>query len=287
MTGRVVKGIGGFYYVYDGVNTYMGKARGNLKRNRDLIYVGDIVDYELDDNGECIINKVSERHNYLTRPPVSNLGMLVVVFAAAEPEPNFPVIDKLIAACEAKDIDVVVCITKTDLAGEDVASGYVSHYSGVYPTAIVNGISGAGISELADLIKGRNVALAGPSGVGKSTITNLLTGSDTAETGRTSDKTRRGRHTTRHVEIFDLGDGTFLYDTPGFTSLDLAGIEASEVGNLFPEIRNRQAECRYSDCMHINEPDCAIKSAVESGAIHPARYNSYLTIIDEVKKWHR
>ena len=287
MEGRVVKGIGGFYYVYDGQQTFMGKARGNLKRNKDLIYVGDIVDYEIDANNECIVNKVVMRNNYLTRPPVSNLEMLVVVFAAANPEVNFPVIDKLIAACEAKNIEVAVCINKRDLVTSDKLEELVATYSDIYPTVAINGITGDGIKELRSIICGKNVALAGPSGVGKSTITNhLLEGELEVATGSISDKTMRGRHTTRHVEIFALADGTNVYDTPGFTSLDMPEMDEALIKTLFPEMR-KLTGCKYANCMHINEPECVVKDALHNKDIKETRYNSYLMMVEEVKKWHK
>ena len=284
MVGRVVKGIGGFYYVHDGEKTYMGKARGNLKRNKSLIYVGDLVNYQVDDNEECVINRVVERKNYMIRPPVSNLEMLVVVFAAANPEVNYPVIDKLIAACESRDIEIAVCITKKDLVTEEVLQKHISTYSGSYPTVAVNAMTGESVAELAEIIRGKNVALAGPSGVGKSTITNQLHEEAEAETGAISEKTRRGRHTTRHVEIFALADGTNLYDTPGFTSVEMQDMEPADVKGLFPEFRARLGECRYANCMHIGEPECAVKQAVAAGEIPRTRYDSYLMMVEEVKK---
>lgn len=288
MTGRVVKGIGGFYYVNDGHTTVMGKARGNLKRNKDIIYVGDIVDYDIDSNNECIVNRVVSRENYLTRPPVSNLEMLVVVFAATNPEPNLPVIDKLIAACEGKSISVAICISKKDLVSEERLEELRSVYADIYQTVTINGNDGDGLEELRKVIAGKNVALAGPSGVGKSTITNLLLGGkDEVATGQISDKTQRGRHTTRHVEIFALEDGTNVYDTPGFTSLDMPEMEAIDVQKLFPEMRLRADECKYADCMHINEPECSVKDALAAGEIKESRYNSYLMMVEEVKKWYR
>jgi len=293
--GTVVKGIGGFYFVHDGSATVMGKARGNLKRNKEFIYVGDIVDFDIDENdrdGECVINRVTERRNYLTRPPVSNLDMLVAVFSLKQPDVNYPVVDKLIAGCETAGIDPVICISKTDLADEEDVARALDIYGRLYPAVSVNGLSGDGVGRLREIIKGRRVALAGPSGVGKSTITNLLHRDDEvyevrAETGRVSKKTGRGRHTTRHVEIFPLKDGTMLYDTPGFTSLDMPQLDLLQVRELFPEFRELQDKCRYADCMHLNEPDCAVKDALASGIVAESRYGSYVMMIEEVKKWQK
>lgn len=290
MTGTVVKGIGGFYFVYDGSDVVMGKARGNLKRNKEIIYVGDIVDFDIDENdsdGECVINSITERRNYLSRPPVSNLDMLVVVFSLVQPAVNYPVVDKLIACCEQKGIEPVICISKKDLVSDEMLNDALSIYSKAFDTVSVDAISGEGIDDLERIISAKNVALAGPSGVGKSTITNHLLADlpIEVETADVSDKTARGRHTTRHVEIFALGDGTHLYDTPGFTSLELIETVPREIRELFREFRVVDDACRYSDCMHINEPGCAVKSAIEAGEISMSRYESYLLMSEEAKKW--
>lgn len=290
MIGRIVKGVGGFYFVFDGHNVVMGKARGNLKRNKELIYVGDYVDFDIDCNdgdSSCVINRIYKRRNMLSRPPVSNLDILVAVFSLSDPEPNLPVIDKLTASCEQKGILPVICISKRDLVSEERLEEVLSVYRRIYPAVAVNGMTGEGIAELNDLIKGRSAALAGPSGVGKSTITNLLTEAGAAKTGKISDKTGRGRHTTRHVEIFSLDEDTFLFDTPGFTSLELEKTEPCEIRLLFPEFDSLSYGCRYSDCCHINEPDCAVKAAMAEGSVSSSRYNSYLMMMEEARKWQK
>ena len=230
MLGRVVKGIGGFYYVDDGKRVHMGNARKNLKRGKSIIYVGDIVEFDLrQEDGDCIITKVRERKNFLSRPPVSNLDKLVVVFAAAFPNPNNLIIDKFTTAILYNNIEVIICITKPDLVSENDLKELVSTYDKAFPVVVVNGKNGDGIDKLYDLMKGSNVALAGPSGVGKSTIMNHITGRNDIETGDISDKTARGRHTTRHVEIFSIDNDTHFYDTPGFTSLDTPRLDRYHV----------------------------------------------------------
>lgn len=285
MTGRVVKGIGGFYYVSDDKQIHMGNARGVLKRKKNLIYVGDIVDFEMREDGDCIITKVHKRKNYLIRPPVSNLDKLVVVFAAADPEVNYLSVDKLCASSENINVSVIICITKKDLVDEARLNELKSVYQDVFPTFAVDSVTGEGVDELLEAIRGSAVALAGPSGVGKSTLLNAITkDASSAETGELSEKTGRGKHTTRHVEIFDLGDGTFVYDTPGFTSLELRVEDPNSVRDLFVEFLEHKQYCKYRDCIHINEPECSVKEALEEGKIQKTRYESYLSIYEEVKK---
>ncbi len=286
MIGKVVKGVGGFYYVSDGSQVIQGNARGNLKRRKkDIIYVGDEVEYDIrSEDGECIITKVLPRRNFLQRPPVSNLDTLVIVSSAETPEMIPLAVDKLTVYCEYSGIRVVTVFTKTDLVSHARIRELTSIYDGIYPTYAISNETGMGLDVLRQEIAGQSVALAGPSGVGKSTLLNALVHDAEAETGVLSDKTGRGKHTTRHVEVFPLNGDTYIYDTPGFTSLDLPEMDARDLWKYFPEFREPEQECQYGDCVHINEPICGVKAALADHRIPASRYESYLKMYEEVQK---
>ena len=286
MIGKVVKGIGGFYYVSDGASVIQGNARGNLKRRKkDIIYVGDEVEYEIrNEDGECIITKVLPRRNFLQRPPVSNLDTMVIVSSAETPEMIPLAVDKLTVYCEYTGIRVVLVFTKSDLVPETRLQELMSIYGDIYPSYAISSETGEGLDALRREITGQSVALAGPSGVGKSTLLNALVQDAEAETGVLSDKTGRGKHTTRHVEIFPLDGNTYIYDTPGFTSLDLPEMDPRSLWKYFPEFREPEQECQYGDCVHINEPVCGVKAALADHRIPTSRYESYLKMYEEVQK---
>ncbi len=290
MIGKVVKGIGGFYYVSDGKQVIQGNARGNLKRRKkDIILVGDEVEYEIRrEDGECIITKVLPRKNFLRRPPVSNLDTLVIVSSAETPEMIPLAVDKLTVYCEYTGIRPILVFTKSDLVPESRVQELIDMYQNIYPTYPVSNTTGDGLEALRKEITGQSVALAGPSGVGKSTLLNALVEEAEAETGNLSDKTGRGKHTTRHVEIFVIDADTYIYDTPGFTSLDLPEeMERTELRLFFPEFKEPSLECRYGNCVHINEPSCGVKEALANQQIPKTRYESYLKMYEEVQKWQK
>jgi len=210
---------------------------------------------------------------------------MMAVVALESPKPNPYVLDKLIASAEFANLKISVCFNKSDLV-EDTSLADVYASAG-FNTVIASAADNVNVDGLKALLKDEITVFAGNSGVGKSSLLNRIMERDLFETGKISDKTERGRHTTRHVEIFPLSDGTMLYDTPGFTSLDMPLIEPIAVRELFPEFRGLTGDCRYSDCMHINEPDCAVKEALAKGEISRSRYDSYLTMTEEVKKWQR
>ena len=285
--GIVVKGIGGFYFVDTGKEVFRTRGRGILKRDKSLIMVGDMVEATppLPGDDDGVILNVFPRKNSFSRPPVANLDKLVVTFSVADPKPNLEVIDRLLVMAESKEIDPLVCINKADKSIEGEVEKLYKIYSPIYPTVVTcckdNEIKG--IDELKALIGESKAALAGPSGVGKSSLTNLLIPEAEMETGDISKKTQRGKHTTRHVELFSVGEG-YLYDTPGFTSFDLQDIKENELQDYFPEMKEAARDCKFPDCFHLKEPECGVKSALDKGLIAQERYNSYVSCLEEIRK---
>ncbi len=281
MTGIIVKGIGGFYYVKspDG-NICECRAKGLFRKEKIKPMIGDYVTVE---NGS--LAEISERKNMLIRPPVANIDNLVIVSAAASPSPDFFLIDKMTVTAKNKGIDVIICINKTDLASD---SSIKLAYEGTgYPIISVCAEENEGVDELMPYLKNKTTAFAGLSGVGKSSLLTLITGHN-METGNVSEKIHRGRHTTRHVELLELEGGGFVLDTPGFSLFEVENIKAEDLWEYFPEFSG--GECRFKGCSHINEPDCAIKQKLLQGKIAQSRYESYKTLynqLKQVKEWEK
>ena len=287
MKGIIIKGIGGFYYVKaeDG-NVYECKARGVFRNEHITPVIGDEAEIEVK-NSKGSVTKIFPRRNRLIRPSVSNIDMLVLVVAAAEPDPNEFLIDKMLINANINGIKAIVCINKTDISdGERLREIYEK---AGYEVLVVCAQNNTGIDILKEKIKGKVSAFAGLSGVGKSSILQILTDSE-IQTGTVSEKIRRGKHTTRHVELFELSEGGFVLDTPGFSSLEVSGIRAEELGDFFPEIQNCTQACRFRGCSHINEPGCAVKEMVDDGEMPMSRYESYKELYEQlslVKDWER
>lgn len=280
MDGIIVKGIGGFYYVKAADNViYECKARGVFRKENIKPYIGDRVEITLQ-NGKGSIDKIYPRTSYLIRPPVSNIDNLIIVVAAASPDPNLLLIDKLLVNCEISGIKPIICVNKTDVkSGEFINDIYEK---AGYTVLSVCAKEETGFDELIPYIKDRTSAFAGLSGVGKSTILNLLT--DTVmETGEVSDKIQRGRHTTRHVELLELKGGGFVLDTPGFSSFEVSSIKAQDLYKYFPEMKELDDGCRFKGCSHINEPDCIVKEKVADNTIAKTRYDSYVELYNQLK----
>lgn len=282
-----MKGIGGFYYVKaaDGV-IYECKARGIFRKERIKPMIGDQVEIETE-GGQGSIMEIAPRRNTLVRPPVANIDMLLVVAATTTPEPNLRLIDKMLVMAEVNGIAPALCINKADIkAGAELRQVYQA--TG-YPIVEVSAKEETGMDALLPLLKDKTTAFAGLSGVGKSSILNLLT-EHQLETGAVSEKIQRGRHTTRHVELFELDGGGFVLDTPGFSSFELEHIGAQVLEQYFPEFADCTGGCRFKGCSHISEPDCAVKDKLARGRIAASRYESYVELykqLQSVKEWEK
>jgi ribosome biogenesis GTPase len=280
MRGLILKGVGGFYYVRPegaGIGVlYQCRARGIFKKDGLTPTVGDFVDFETLDEEEGVINAILPRRNLFVRPPIANVDLFVVMIAAARPAPNLSVVDKLLVSAEMARTEAMICINKTDLLSLEKLRDITDIYKDIYPSVAISCVCGAGIEELPPMLAGRKSVLAGPSGVGKSTLINRLRGDAVLalETGAISGRTKRGRHTTRHVELFDMDFGGMVFDTPGFTSFAVLGGEASALASCYPEMRALLGDCRFDNCRHLREPGCAVREALSKGRIAASRYAS-------------
>lgn len=292
MRGKIIKGIAGFYYVHDGQSKiYECRAKG-IFRNRNIKpLVGDDVDFTILDetNQEGNIDVIRERHSQLIRPAVANVDQALVIFAVTQPEPNLNLLDRFLVMMSSQAIPVSICFNKMDLAGAGQIDKYRRIYEKagcpVYFTTACEG--GRGIMSLRNLLRGKTTVLAGPSGAGKSSLTNLIQPDARMETGRLSEKIKRGRHTTRHAELIYVEKDTYLVDTPGFSSLDLKQPEADRLKDYFPEFADYARECKFLGCVHMNEPICGVKQAVKKGKISSERYHNYQLLYQEIKDKRR
>lgn len=285
MKGLIIKGIGGFYYVDTGSEIIEAKGRGIFKKDGITLAVGDKVELEIIDDAEKkgVINSIYPRKNQFIRPPIANVDTFVVVFAASKPKPNLVLVDKFLVMAEMHGVEAVICINKSDLVSPEVLAEYRAIYGNIYPVIAVSARTGEGMDELKQAVSGKTAALAGPSGVGKSTIINALIPHANMETGSISEKTKRGKHTTRHVEIFRADGGGRIFDTPGFTSFEIMEAEEDNLMHYYPDIDRYSANCYYDNCRHLKEPSCAVREALNEGKIHRLRYESYAANMEEIK----
>lgn len=262
------------------------KGRGIFKKDGTTLMVGDNVEITIIDEEakKGVIESILPRKNQFIRPPIANVDVFAVVFAPCKPKPNFALIDKFLIMAQRKAAEVIICINKCDLATEDELSEMKSIYDRVYTVLELSAGTGKGIEKLESLLSGKRAALAGPSGVGKSTILNRMIPHANMETGSVSEKTQRGRHTTRHVEIFDAFGDARIFDTPGFTSFEILEADEDNLWMYYPEFEPYGGECRYDNCRHLKEPDCKVREAVAEGKIHRLRYASYVANMEELKK---
>ncbi len=287
MTGKIIKGIAGFYYVdVAGSGIYQCKAKGLFRRQKIKPLVGDEVRITVthEQDMEANIEEIFPRKSELYRPAVANVDQVVIVMALANPEPDGGVIDRFLVQMEKLGLPAIVCFNKADLVSDEKLNLLKKRYeSAGYTTLAVSVKENAGIRELKSLLKGKTTALAGPSGVGKSSLVNLLSSEDIMETGEISAKLKRGKNTTRCVTLIVVDDDTFICDTPGFTSFEADETDKDVLRQYFPEIWEHEGECRFIGCAHMQEPDCAVKKAVEDGTIDAERYASYVRLYNELK----
>ncbi len=291
MQGKIIKGIAGFYYVHvveSGL--YECKAKGIFRKEKMKPLVGDIVEIDILDETEKKgnITEIIARKNELIRPAVANIDQALVVFAVTKPKPHFNLLDRFLIMMESKDIPVVLCFNKKDIATEPEIQELKDIYEKCgYQIVFTSALEGENTEELKDLLHGKTTAIAGPSGVGKSSLINIFQPNANMETGSISEKIERGKHTTRHSELIWIEDNTYIMDTPGFSSLYTNDFEKEELKYYFTEFSEYEGQCRFLGCDHIHEPGCAVKQALDEGKIHPVRYANYLEMYNELKEKRR
>lgn len=283
--GKLIKGIGGFYYVDADDVIYECKARGNFRQQKITPLVGDDVEISVNENAENRIEKIFPRKNELVRPPLSNLDTLFIVSSIVEPKINTMIVDKLIAIAEHKNIEPVLVFTKVDL--DNSYQQYVDIYTNAgFKVIVCDNTKGTGTVEVKKILKGRVSAFTGNSGVGKSTLLNNIFPHLKLQTAAISEKLGRGKHTTRHCELFKV-EGGYIADTPGFSSLDFEKGEKVLKDDLpfcFREFEDYIYQCKFAtNCTHVNDKGCAVCAAVSSGAISSSRHESYVAMYNEVK----
>lgn len=281
MQGVIIKALSGFYYVITDTGTVECKARGRFRMDGTSPLVGDRVEISLDPQGRGRVDSVLPRKNLFIRPAVANIDLLVSVAAEVNPVTDPFLIDRVTAIAEHNDCAVVICINKSDLSESARLSDIYANTG--YQVIRTSAVTGEGLEELRQALRGRVCAFSGNSGVGKSSLLNALCPELHLETGEVSDRLGRGRHTTRHIEMFDLGDGCYMADTPGFASFDvemMRPIRKEELQHCFPEFAPYLGKCRFDDCAHLREPGCAVTEAVEQGTISRSRHESYRRLYD-------
>ncbi len=291
MQGKIIKGIAGFYYV-DVVESgvYECKAKGIFRKDKKKPLVGDMVEMEVlhEKDMEGNITEILPRKNELIRPAVTNIDQALVVFAVTKPSPHFNLLDRFLVMMDSKDIPAVLCFNKKDIAEDEEIAKLKEIYEDCgYPILFTSAKEQENIESLKAFLKGKTTAIAGPSGVGKSSLINLLQSEVQMETGSISEKIARGKHTTRHSELIVIEEGSYIMDTPGFSSLYAGDFGKEELKYYFREFADYEGKCRFHGCDHIHEPGCAVKEAVAEGKIHQIRYQDYTEMYLELKEKRR
>ena len=286
MKGKIIRGIGGFYYIHTGENVYECKAKGIFRKDNIKPLPGDWVEIAVLDEEKKLgnIEEILPRKNVLIRPAVANIDQALVIFALASPKPNFNLLDRFLVMMEKQEIPAILLFNKLDLADEAACEEIMARYHGSgYELVFLSAATSQGVETVRKILRGKTTTVAGPSGVGKSSLINKLQNQLFMETGAISEKIERGRHTTRHTELLYVEEDTYILDTPGFSSVDLIGVEKETLGSFFPEIRGREDGCRFARCSHLTEPDCMVRLALADGEISESRYENYRLFYEELK----
>lgn len=285
LKGTIVKGIGGFYYVQTEAGLIECRARGRFRKEGDSPMVGDFVTVRqtAENAAKGSVEEILPRKNAFVRPPVSNIDQMIVTISVKNPESSLLLADQLTVTAEAAGVQPVICINKNDLDEDRAKHIYSIYVTTGYTTIMTSAKTDCGLDVLREILKGKITAFAGNSGVGKSSLLNRLCEGLSLQTGTVSDKTKRGRHTTRHTELFELPFGGYVFDTPGFSSYASEGITAAELCKFFPEMAAITEPCRFAGCAHLAEPGCRVKEALAEGKIAPERYESYEVLYQELK----
>lgn len=292
MKGKIIKGIAGFYYVHTPEENviYECKAKGIFRNQKIKPLVGDDVEIDTEDQpeGKGTIAKILPRNNELIRPAVANVNQAMVIFAAAEPNPNLNLLDRFLIMMRNQKLNTIVCFNKMDIVGNNEISLLKKVYEKCgYEVIFTSMLQKDGIVAVSEMLKGKTTVLAGPSGVGKSTFINVIQPEANMETGEISEKIKRGKHTTRHSELIYIEKDTYVMDTPGFSSLYIDEIEKDELKDYFVEFQDYEDQCRFNGCSHRNEPGCAVKDALQDHKISKIRYDNYILLYNELKEHKR
>ncbi|WP_026655445.1 ribosome small subunit-dependent GTPase A [Butyrivibrio sp. AE3003] len=293
MQGKIIKGIAGFYYIetHD-ARIYECKAKGIFRKDNVKPLVGDnvMIDIIDEENKKGNITEILPRKNRLLRPPVANVDQAVILFAIVKPDPNYNLLDRFLIMMRQQNLPVIICFNKQDIATQEEQQELYNAYEKCgYKVLFISVKEDKGLDELKELLRGKTTTLAGPSGVGKSSLLNKLVPDALMQTGELSRKIDRGKNTTRHSELFfvsELSEGedeTYLFDTPGFTSLNLNDVTTDNLMQYYPEFEEFEPECRFGGCSHIAEPDCGVKNALSEGKISAVRYENYKIIYEDLK----